>query len=192
MARLTEINERGEGIDYYPKDNWPLGFVVGKEHPFYNLVEKLAEYEDLEERLRNVYGECDGLLQKVVEHLESHEGIDLQGPVSKARLLTDDDVDRWEELNGLWERQREVWEIIEKVLEERKRQDAKWGEQNHTAPVWGMIIGEEYGEMCHAINEFGFDPTPEIEERIYTEAIHAMASCMAMLECMERMGEKEE
>ena len=32
--------------------------------------------------------------------------------------------------------------IIEKVLEERKRQDAKWGEQNQIAPVWGMIIGE--------------------------------------------------
>lgn len=48
--------------------------------------------------------------------------------------------------------------IIVKVLEERERQDAKWGEQNHTAPVWGMIIGEEYGEMCQAINEFGFNP----------------------------------
>lgn len=45
--------------------------------------------------------------------------------------------------------------IIEKVLEERSRQDKKWGEQNHSAPVWGMIIGEEYGEMCQAINEFG-------------------------------------
>ncbi len=79
--------------------------------------------------------------------------------------------------------------IIEKVLEERKRQDAKWGEQNHIAPVWGMIIGEEYGEMCQAINEFGFNPTSETEEQIYTEAIHTMASCMAMLECIERMRE---
>lgn len=76
--------------------------------------------------------------------------------------------------------------IIEKVLEERERQDAKWGEQNHAAPVWGMIIGEEYGEMCQAINEFGFNPTPEAEEQIYTEAIHTMASCMAMIECIER------
>lgn len=81
--------------------------------------------------------------------------------------------------------------IIEKVLEERNRQDKKWGEQNHSAPVWGMIIGEEYGEMCQAINEFGFNPTPETEEQIYTEAIHTMASCMAMLECMERRRKKE-
>lgn len=76
--------------------------------------------------------------------------------------------------------------ITENVLDERKRQDKKWGEQNHIAPVWGMIIGEEYGEMCQAINEFGFNPTPETEEQIYTEAIHTMSSCMAMLECMER------
>ncbi|MBD5549493.1 MAG: hypothetical protein HDQ97_19295 [Lachnospiraceae bacterium] len=80
--------------------------------------------------------------------------------------------------------------IINMVLEERKRQDTKWGEQNHTAPVWGMIIGEEYGEMCKAINEFGFNPTPDTEEQIYTEAIHTMASCMAMLECIERNRSK--
>lgn len=76
--------------------------------------------------------------------------------------------------------------IIDMVLEERNRQDTKWGEQNHIAPVWGMIIGEEYGEMCQAINEFGFNPTPKTEKQIYTEAIHTMASCMAMLESIER------
>ena len=76
--------------------------------------------------------------------------------------------------------------IINKVLEERKRQDIKWGEQNHPAPVWGTIIGEEYGEMCQAINEFLFNSTPDTEEKICVEAIHTMASCMAMLECIER------
>ena len=76
--------------------------------------------------------------------------------------------------------------IINRVIDERKRQDAKWGEQNYNAYVWASIIGEEYGEMCQAINEFGFNPTHETEEQIYTEAIHTMASCMAMLECIER------
>lgn len=76
--------------------------------------------------------------------------------------------------------------IIGKVLEERKRQDAKWGEQNHSSYVWASIIGEEYGEMCKAINEFGFNPTLDREQDIYTEAIQTIASCMAMLECMER------
>lgn len=81
--------------------------------------------------------------------------------------------------------------IISDVIAERKRQDEKWGEQNHNAFVWSSIIGEEYGEMCKAINEFGFDPTPETEQEIYKEAIQTMASCMAMLECLERGGENE-
>lgn len=76
--------------------------------------------------------------------------------------------------------------IMSDVIAERNRQDAKWGEQNHSAYVWATIIGEEYGETCKAINEFGFNPTPETEQDIYTEAIQTMASCMAMLECMER------
>ncbi len=76
--------------------------------------------------------------------------------------------------------------IIDDVLAERKRQDKKWGKQNHNAYVWASIIGEEYGEMCQAINEFGFNPTPENARNIYTEAIQTIASCVAMLECMER------
>ena len=76
--------------------------------------------------------------------------------------------------------------IIDKVIAERNRQDEKWGEQNHFPERWATIIGEEYGEMCKAINEFGFDHTPETEQEIFNEAIQTIASCMAMLECMER------
>ena len=98
--------------------------------------------------------------------------------------VTPEMEDTVEELPGAYTVEQE--KIINKVLGERKRQDAKWGEQNHPAPVWGTIIGEEYGEMCQAINEFLFNPTPDTEEQICVEAIHTMASCMAMLECIER------
>lgn len=64
---------------------------------------KLGVYENLEERLQKIYGECDGLLEKVVEHLEWHEGIELPDPIFKARLLTDAEVDRWEEFKRLEE-----------------------------------------------------------------------------------------
>ncbi len=64
---------------------------------------KLGAYENLEERLQKIYGECDGLLEKVVEHLERHEGIELPDPIFKARLLTDAEVDRWEEFKRLEE-----------------------------------------------------------------------------------------
>ena len=64
---------------------------------------KLGAYENLEERLQKIYGECDGLLEKVVEHLERHEDVALPAPVFKARLLTDAEVDRWEEFKRLEE-----------------------------------------------------------------------------------------
>lgn len=65
--------------------------------------EKLKKYKDLEEQLKSVYGECDGLLEKVVEGLVKHEGVEFAKPM-KARLLTDDDVDKWDRLKGAMDR----------------------------------------------------------------------------------------
>lgn len=67
-----------------------------------NAYYKLKHYEDLEEQLESVYGECDGLLEKVVEHLVRHERIEIGSPF-KARLLTDEDVDKWQEYKHLEE-----------------------------------------------------------------------------------------
>lgn len=59
-------------------------------------LEEIQHYRAMEQSLQKVYGVCDGLLEKVVEHINLHKGIDLQEPVFKARLLTDDEVDKWE------------------------------------------------------------------------------------------------
>lgn len=48
----------------------------------------------MEKRLKKVYGECDGLLELLVDQMEKYDGVDIPSPVFKARLLTDDDVDR--------------------------------------------------------------------------------------------------
>lgn len=61
------------------------------------ILEKLTYYEDLEEKLQQIYGECDGLLESAVNSLVRHEGTDIGKPI-KARLLTDEDVDEWESL----------------------------------------------------------------------------------------------
>ena len=82
--------------------------------------------------------------------------------------------------------------IINDVLAERSRQDEKWGQQDHFAERWATIIGEEYGEMCTAINEFSFNATYENEQQIYVEAIQTMATCMAMLECIDRLRKQSE
>lgn len=61
---------------------------------------KLQKYEDLEEQLESVYGECEGLLQTVVKHLVDH-GAELEGQTYKSVLLTDEDVDEWENYKKL-------------------------------------------------------------------------------------------
>lgn len=62
----------------------------------YDALLRLKHYEDLEAQLREVYGECDGLLEESVKCLVEHEKMDIGKPV-KARLLTDGSVDMWEE-----------------------------------------------------------------------------------------------
>ena len=62
--------------------------------PINTAIKKLAKYENLEEKLEKVYGECDGLLETAVDSLLRHEGAEIGTP-AKARLLTDEDVDEW-------------------------------------------------------------------------------------------------
>ena len=78
-------------------------FTVSVLQRCHKLVTELKEYRDLKERLNSIYGECDGLLEVVVEHLERHEGSVLTEPVFKARLLTAGEADRWEEWKSLEE-----------------------------------------------------------------------------------------
>ena len=41
-------------------------------------------------------------------------------------------------------------DVLQEVSNERVRQDAKWGEQNHAIPLWVMIAVEEMGEAAQA------------------------------------------
>ena len=82
------------------KDNM---FTVSVLQRCHKLVSELKEYRELKERLNSVYGECDGILEVIVNHLEHHEGIDLPEPVFKARLLTDGEVDEWEAFKAVEE-----------------------------------------------------------------------------------------
>ena len=44
-------------------------------------------------------------------------------------------------------------DIYKMIVEERKRQDTKWGIQNHNQEKWITILGEEFGEVCKATLE---------------------------------------
>lgn len=93
------------------------------------------------------------------------------------------------ELPGRGEEMCEIQErVINAVLMERTRQDAKWGEQNHQIQYWTGILGEEYGELCEAINETVFDNGSDKGgyDNMRTEAIHVAAVAIGFLECLER------
>ena len=68
------------------------------------------------------------------------------------------------------------------LITERKRQDQKWGEQNHEPMKWLAILGEEYGEACAAILE-----NREMEPwRYRVELVHVAAVAIAAVECFDR------
>jgi hypothetical protein len=44
--------------------------------------------------------------------------------------------------------------VLAMIESERRKQDEKWGEQNHSIEWWVAILGEEYGEFCQCVNEW--------------------------------------
>lgn len=59
------------------------------------------------------------------------------------------------------------------VQDERKKQDKKWGEQEHGGHAWVSILTEEVGEVAKAINE---DDMVEALKEL--EQVAAVASAM--------------
>lgn len=80
------------------------------------------------------------------------------------------------------------------VINERARQDKKWGEQNHYPPFWMGILGEEFGELCQAVNETVFDNGTNLGgyENMRKEAVQVAAVALAFIECLDRNKEEWE
>jgi len=74
------------------------------------------------------------------------------------------------------------------VLAERKRQDVKWGEQNHDPITYLAILMEEVGELAQAAlhQRFGGDSGKDRSAEVRTEAIHSAAVALAIVECLDR------
>lgn len=54
----------------------------------------MNKYKELERKLQRVYGEHEGLLEKIVDGIVRYESDNNRASI-KARLLTDEDVDKW-------------------------------------------------------------------------------------------------
>ncbi len=78
--------------------------------------------------------------------------------------------------------------ILNEIVEERKRQDVKWGEQNHSPIEWCAILGEEVGEVQKAALEehFGFKGKKGDFKPYRQELIQVASVALAMLESIER------
>ena len=84
--------------------------------------------------------------------------------------------------------------IIADVIHERVRQEARWGVQEHTSDRWNAILGEERGEIEHAINEAQAyidkaERVPQpIVDNLYEELVQTVAVGLAWLEDWKRRG----
>lgn len=82
------------------------------------------------------------------------------------------------------------------IREERRRQDAKWGEQNHSPIEWSAILTEEVGEVAKEALELHFaqlqnagkseDWYAEKLAAYRKEVIQVAAVALAMAESLER------
>ncbi len=67
---------------------------------------------------------------------------------------------------------RRLWRA-KPILDERDRQDQKWGLQDHSLPKWMVILMEEVGELSEAILE---------KKNWRAEVVQVAAVALAMLE----------
>ena len=79
---------------------------------------------------------------------------------------------------------------IKKIVEERKKQDKKWGEQNHHPIYWLGILTEELGEVSKEIIDH---PKGDIRGEEYEEELIQLAAvAVAALECWYRHKDKKQ
>lgn len=77
------------------------------------------------------------------------------------------------------------------VKAERQRQESLWGDQSWNHPFeWISILGEEYGELCKAVNETFFENATHPDrggfEIIIKEATQVAAVEVAIIESTQR------
>lgn len=69
--------------------------------------------------------------------------------------------------------------VMDLVRKERERQDKKWGMQHHEAPVWKLILDEEFGEVAKSYLE-------NDHQNYLVEMIQSIAVMVAWAECEAR------
>lgn len=89
----------------------------------------------------------------------------------------------------VYKMERNEWteDALRDIIDERERQDEKWGADRNLEPgIWLGVLGEEYGEACqaalHAI--FGGPKAAGLRE----ELVQVAAVALAWIESIDRVG----
>lgn len=102
LKEYQQLEEQGRIIklpyngNYSEKDDSALS----------KFVATMIYYESLNNRLTKIYGKCDGLLEQFVEALEDRSSSIVPKDTFKSVLLTNEDVDSYEECKQLEEQGR--------------------------------------------------------------------------------------
>lgn len=72
------------------------------------------------------------------------------------------------------------------VLRERKRQDEKWGVQDHDAFTWMAILSEEVGEAAQEALTERYGASGNGHGNIREEVVHIAAVALAWIENIDR------
>lgn len=78
--------------------------------------------------------------------------------------------------------------VLLDVVKERRRQIQKWGVQSHELPTWAIILGEEFGEVCQAIQcKIGISSVKDTDSgNLYEELIHLAAVAVQIAEQVKK------
>lgn len=81
-------------------------------------------------------------------------------------------------------------DALDDINDERDRQDAKWGVQNHPASVWLTVLTEEVGELAEAVLVVRGEPRDLTMSQAIAdmrkEAVQSAAVAMAFVEWIDR------
>lgn len=86
-------------------------------------------------------------------------------------------------------------QVVLEVMEERRRQDKKWGVQDRRPVEYLAILAEEFGEVSQEVVKFTFHEDGDEEgarqrlRNMREELIQTAAVAVAFVECLDRNGE---
>jgi NTP pyrophosphatase (non-canonical NTP hydrolase) len=74
--------------------------------------------------------------------------------------------------------------IFQDIIDERDRQERKWGSQLHSWPVWAAILAEESGEVAEACLRAHWQEHGGLDH-LREELVQAAAVAIQMLEKLD-------